>query len=69
MELGRGPSLSEPLPQRMPGMRRETYERLFGKAIAARKRALGLELAEIRRRFPGLLTQQNGFPPTQKAKR
>jgi hypothetical protein len=67
MQLGGGPSLSDPLPDRPPRMHRSTYFRLFAAAIKAQERALGLEINEIRRRFPGLLTQENGFPPMQDA--
>jgi hypothetical protein len=35
----------------------------FAKALEAQERALGLEIDEIRRRFPGLLTQDAAGPP------
>jgi hypothetical protein len=43
-------------------MHRRTYYRLAGKAIAAQERLLGLEIDAIRRRFPGLASDENGFP-------
>ena len=50
-------------------MYRRTYWRLLAKAIKAQDRALGLEIDEARRRFPGLFTEERGLPPTQGAAR
>ena len=63
MRLGGGPIVFDPLPDRSPRMHRRTYWRLFAAAIKAQERALGLEIDEIRRRFPGLFTEERGFPP------
>jgi hypothetical protein len=62
MQLGGGPSLFDPLPDKPLRMHRRTYFRLFAKAIKAQERALGMEIDEIRRRFPGLLTQDAAAP-------
>jgi hypothetical protein len=67
VRLGGSPSLLDPLPRRPPRMHRRTYYRLAGKAIAAQERLLGLEIEAIRRRFPGLASEQNGFPPARDA--
>jgi hypothetical protein len=40
-------------------MHRRTYYRLFGKGMAAQERSLGLEIDDIRRRYSGLLRQEN----------
>jgi hypothetical protein len=48
-------------------MHRWTYLRLSAAAIKAQERALGLEIDEARRRFPGLFTPERGFPLTQDA--
>ena len=53
--LGGGPSLLDPLPDKPPRMHRWTYFRLVAKAIRAQERLLGLDIEDIRRRFPGLL--------------
>jgi hypothetical protein len=68
MQLGGGPSLLDPLPDKPPRMHRRTYWRLSAAAIKAQERALGLEIDEIRRRFPGLLTQ-DAAAPSKKSKR
>jgi hypothetical protein len=75
MQLGAGPSLSERLPRWKPpwkpgrkgkgaprGMRRGTHLRLRWRVIAARERAVGLELEELRQRMPGL-RRLRGRPP------
>jgi len=63
MRLGGGPSLLDPLPDKPPRMHRWTYFRLVAKAIRAQERLLGLEIEDMRRRFPGLL------PPPAAARR
>jgi hypothetical protein len=65
--LGGGPSVLDPLPGKPPRMHRWTYFRVSAAAIRAQERALGLEIDEIRRRFPGLLTQ-DAAAPSKKSK-
>jgi hypothetical protein len=59
MRLSGSPSLLDPFPERPPRMHRLTYHRLFAKAMAAQERSLGLEIDDIRRRYPGLLGEEN----------
>jgi hypothetical protein len=59
MGLGGGPSLYDPFPGKPPRMHRLTYYRLLAKAMAAQERSLALEIDDIRRRYPGLLRQEN----------
>jgi hypothetical protein len=63
VRLGGGPIVFDPLPGKPPRMHRSTYFRLFAAAIQAQERALGLEIEEIRRRFPGLAMQDAAGPP------
>jgi len=65
MRLGGGPSLLDAFPERPPRMHRLTFWTLSAKALAAQGRALGLEIDEIRRRFPGPASEENGFSSPQ----
>ena len=67
VRLGGGPIVFDPLPDKPARMHRQTYYRLFAKAIKAQERALGLEIEEARRRFPGRFTPERGFPLTRDA--
>ena len=62
VRLGGGPIVFDPLPGKPPRMHQRTYFRLFAAATKAQERALGLEIDEIQRRFPGLLTQDAAAP-------
>ena len=61
--LGGELSLLDRFPGKPARMHRRTYHRLFAKAMAAQERSFGLEIEDIRRRFPGLL------PPPALARR
>jgi hypothetical protein len=49
------------------GMHRMTYHRVFAKAMAAQGCSLALAIDDIRRRYPGFLSEENVaescFPP------
>jgi len=55
MRLGGRGNLVDRFPNRPPRMHRQTYYRLFAKAMAEEERLLGLEIEDMRRRFPELL--------------
>jgi hypothetical protein len=67
MRLGGSANLLDPLPERPRGMHRQTYYRWLHKAMAAQERSLALAIDDIRRRYPGLLSEENVaescFPP------
>jgi hypothetical protein len=54
--LGRGPIVFDPLPGKPPRMHRRTYFRVLAAAIKAQERAFGLDVAELRRRFPAVIS-------------
>jgi hypothetical protein len=55
MQLGGGPSLLDPFPDKPARMHRRSYDRLLAKAMAAQEPSLGLEIDYMRLRYPGLL--------------
>jgi hypothetical protein len=59
MRLGGSANLLEPFPKKPRGMHRLTYYRLFHEAMAAQERSIALESDYLRRRYPGLLSQEN----------
>jgi hypothetical protein len=59
MRLGGSPSILELFPDKPPRMHRRTYGRLFNKAAAAQERWIGLERDYMRRRYPGVLHDEN----------
>jgi hypothetical protein len=59
MSLGGGPSLLEPLPGKPPGMHRLTYDRLLARAMTMQERWIGLQRDYLRRRFRGVLRDEN----------
>jgi hypothetical protein len=59
MRLGGNANLLEPFPKKPRGMHRWTYYRLSGKAMGAAERLLAMEIDHMRRRYPGLLSQEN----------
>ena len=59
MRLGGSANLLEPFPERPRGMHRWTYYRLLARAMAAHERLLALEIDNMRRHYPGLLSQEN----------
>jgi hypothetical protein len=59
MRLGGSANLLKPFPKKPRGMHRWTYYRLSAKAMAAQERSLALEIDDMRRRYPGLLSQEN----------
>jgi hypothetical protein len=67
MRLGGSPNLLERFPKRPRGMHRMTYYRLSAKAMAAHERSIALELAYMRQRYSGLLSEEklaeSCFPP------
>ena len=58
-DLGGGPSLLDPFPERPPRMHRLTYYRLSAKAMAAQERSIALGLEYLRRHYPGVLRDEN----------
>jgi hypothetical protein len=59
MRLGGSANLLEPFPKRPRRMHRLTYHRLLAGAMAAQERCIALESDFLRRRFPGLLREEN----------
>ena len=59
MRLGGSPSILELFPDKPPRMHRRTHGRLFNKAAAAQERWIGLERDYMRRRYPGVLHDEN----------
>ena len=56
MRPGGSANLLEPFPKKARGMHRQTYYQWFNKAMAAQERSIGLELAYMRRHYPGFLS-------------
>jgi hypothetical protein len=56
MRLGGGPRILDPFAEKPPRMHWQTYYRWLNKAMAAQERSIGLELAYMRRHYPGFLS-------------
>ena len=59
MRLGGGPSILDPFAEKPPRMHWQTYYRWLHKAMAAQERSIALEVDDMSRRYPGLLSQEN----------
>jgi hypothetical protein len=59
VRLGGSPNVLDLLPDKPPRMHWLTFYRLVGQAMAAQDRSLGLDIDNIRRRYLGLLSQEN----------
>ena len=59
MRLGGGSSILDPFAEKPPRMHWQTYYRWLHKAMAAQERSLALAIDDIRRRYPGLLSEEN----------